>query len=101
MLRIVKLTFEEDKVDDFLKFFNTINTKVAGFEGCNGMKLLQDIHSSNVVFTYSDWSSEEALNNYRYSELFKGVWSTIKPWFAKKAEAWSVDTYFNGFPNQE
>lgn len=98
MLRIVKLTFQEDKLQDFLNFFDTINTKVAGFEGCNGMKLLQDIHQPHVVFTYSDWDDEAALNNYRYSDLFKGVWTTIKPWFDAKAEAWSVDTYFNGFP---
>ena len=37
------------------------------------------------------------LENYRTSETFIGIWSTIKPWFAEKAVAWSVDAYFDGF----
>jgi heme-degrading monooxygenase HmoA len=47
--------------------------------------------------TYSIWDSEEALNNYRDSELFGELWPKIKPWFAAKAEAWSVKTHFDGF----
>lgn len=92
--RIVKLTFQEERIDDFLTFFDTINTRVSRFEGCNGMRLLRDIHHPHIVFTYSYWNSEEALNNYRDSELFGNVWSTIKPWFGGKPEAWSVDTWF-------
>lgn len=94
LTRIVKLTFQEDKIDDFLRFFDTINTRVSTFENCYGMRLLQDLNHPNIVFTYSNWKNEEALNNYRDSELFQGVWSTIKPWFGARAEAWSVSTYF-------
>jgi len=92
--RIVKLTFHEDKIDGFIAFFDTINTKVSRYEGCNGMRLLRDIHRPEVVFTYSYWDSEDALNNYRDSELFGTVWPTIKPWFSEKPEAWTVGTYF-------
>ncbi len=103
LTRIVKLTFQEDKITDFLSFFDTINTRVSNFENCYGMRLLQDLKHPNIVFTYSNWKDEAALNNYRDSELFAGVWSTIKPWFGDKPEAWSVNTYFedgNFFPNQ-
>ena len=55
---------------------------------------MQEKNKPHVVFTYSLWKSEDALNNYRDSELFRGVWSTIKPWFGEKAEAWTVETYF-------
>lgn len=92
--RIVKLTFDTEKINDFLDFFNTINTRVSTFPNCYGMRLMQDIHQPNVVFTYSNWSNEVALNIYRDSDLFKEVWSTIKPWFGGKPEAWSVDVYF-------
>lgn len=96
--RIVKLTFNEHNLNEFIAFFNTINTKVSGFPGCNGMRLHQDIHSPNTVFTYSYWDSEDALNNYRNSDLFKSVWATIKPNFSAKPEAWSCSTYFeSGF----
>ena len=94
LTRIVKLTFQEEKITDFLAYFDTINTRVSTFENCYGMRLMQDIHHPNIIFTYSNWKDEEALNNYRDSDLFGGVWSTIKPWFGGKPEAWSVSTYF-------
>lgn len=94
LTRIVKLTFQPDKTADFLAFFDTINTRVSSFENCYGMRLLQDVNRPEVIFTYSNWKDEAALNNYRDSALFQGVWSTIKPWFDAKAEAWSVSTYF-------
>ena len=92
--RIVKLTFEEDKIDQFIAFFDTINRQVSRFEGCNGMRLLRDRHHPEIVFTYSSWKNEEALNHYRDSDLFGTVWPTIKPWFGAKPEAWTVDTYY-------
>lgn len=95
--RIVKLTFQEDKISDFLSFFDTIKHQVNTFPGCHGMKLLQDIHHPWIVMTYSRWESESALNLYRDSEIFGIVWPTIKPWFTQKAEAWSVEEYFSGF----
>jgi len=97
MIRIVKLTFQEDKIADFLSFFDTIRHVVNDFPGCNGMKLLQDIHNPHIVMTYSNWNEEQDLENYRVSPQFQEIWSTIKPWFGAKAEAWSVDTYFDGF----
>lgn len=97
MIRIVKLHFREDKIDDFLTFFETIKNKVNTFEGCRGMKLLRDKKSTNIMFTYSNWENEQALENYRKSDTFGGVWPVIKPWFKEKAEAWSVEEHFNGF----
>lgn len=96
LVRIVKLTFQEDKIDSFLAFFDTINNRVSGFENCYGMRLMQDIKNPHIVFTYSNWKDEAALNHYRDSDVFQGVWSTIKPWFGAKAEAWSVETYYEG-----
>jgi quinol monooxygenase YgiN len=101
--RIVKLTFQEEKIADFITFFDSIKTQVSGFENCYGMRLHQEKGKPHVVFTYSLWKEEESLNNYRDSALFQGVWSTIKPWFAERAEAWTVDTYYEGgdfSPNQ-
>ncbi|MBL1280975.1 MAG: antibiotic biosynthesis monooxygenase [Fluviicola sp.] len=95
--RIVKLTFEEDKIAEFLAFFDTIKHKVNTFPGCKGMKLYQDINHPTVVMTYSHWESQKDLDNYRNSETFGAVWPKIKPWFAEKPEAWSVEAYFDGF----
>ena len=95
--RIVKLEFQEDKIDSFLSFFDTIKHVVNEFPGCYGMKLYQDIDNPTVVMTYSHWESQLDLDRYRDSDEFGTIWPKIKPWFAKKPDAWSVEAYFNGF----
>lgn len=97
LIRIVKLTFQEDKIDDFLTFFDDIKEKVNSFPGCLGMKLLQGVDDPWVVMTYSHWEKPEDLEHYRNSETFGNIWPTIKPWFSSKPEAWSLETYFDGF----
>ena len=77
--------------------FETVKWKVASFPGCTGMKLLQDIKNPYIIMTYSIWDNEEALENYKNSELFTTIWLSIKIWFDAKAEAWSLQTTFNGF----
>jgi quinol monooxygenase YgiN len=96
MIRIVKLHFQEEKIQDFLDFFEEIKWKVATQPGCGGMKLLRDKKHPNIVFTYSKWVDESALNAYRDSETFGLVWPRIKPWFKHNAEAWSVEEHFDG-----
>ena len=95
--RIVQLEFEQDKINDFLQFFDTIKHKVNSFTGCYGMKLYQDINRPTIVMTYSHWENQEALDAYRHSETFGTIWPKIKPWFCAKPQAWSVGAYFDGF----
>ena len=90
IIRIVKMTFETDKVVDFLAVFNSSKHHIRNMEGCTHLELLNDINSPNIFFTYSYWQSETDLDNYRNSELFKTVWSKTKVLFSAKAEAWSV-----------
>lgn len=97
IIRIVKLHFQEDKIEGFLAFFDTIKHKVNNFPGCEGMKLLRDINQPSIVMTYSHWENEAALETYRTSETFGEIWPAIKPWFAEKPQAWSVLEHFNGF----
>ena len=89
--RIVKLHFQEEKVDDFLDLFDQVVTKVNAFPGCQKMHMLRDINNQSIFITHSLWDSEEDLNKYRDSELFQSIWPTIKPWFAEKPQAWSLD----------
>jgi len=97
LMRIVKLTFREDKINEFLSFFDEIKEQVNSFPGCQGMKLIQDIENPCIIMTYSHWNSLKDLENYRTSETFGKIWPTIKPWFSEKPEAWSMETYFDGF----
>ena len=92
-VRLVKLTFQEENVDKFLGNFEKVKMQIRAFPGNNHVELWQDKTNKNIFFTYSIWNSENDLENYRKSELFKGVWGFAKPLFAAKAEAWSVDRH--------
>ena len=85
------MSFEPSKIEEFLANFETVKTKIRNFEGCNLLELYRDKNITNIFFTYSYWNSEDDLNNYRHSELFKRVWANTKPMFNAKPEAWSVD----------
>ncbi len=97
MIRIVKLTLDPNHLDDFINHFETVKDKINRFPGCLGMQLLLDKKTKGILFTYSEWENEEALNNYRNSELFGQIWPTVKQWFISKPEAWSTSCFFNGF----
>lgn len=97
MTRLVKLTLKEEHVSDFITHFDTVKEKINAFPGCKGMKLLRDKNTPGIVFTFSEWESEDDLENYRISELFASIWPTVKLWFDQKAEAWSTEEYFDGF----
>lgn len=84
------MTFQEDKVKAFQDNFDVNKEKIRNFPGCRHLELWQDENIKNIFMTYSHWDSEEALNQYRDSELFKSVWTYTKTLFADKPTAFSV-----------
>jgi len=88
--RIVRMTFDKDKVNDFKKVFKSVQSKIANFPGCEEVNLYQEFEKENVYFTYSIWQSNDALQAYRSSPLFKDTWSRTKPLFIEKAQAWTL-----------
>ena len=88
--RIVKMTFELDRCDDFQNFFTEIKAQIEGQPGCQGVKLLKDHAESGVFFTFSVWKDQASIDAYRNTELFGKVWPTVKAWFSAKPEAWST-----------
>lgn len=89
--RIVQMTFEENRIDDFQSFFEVRKATIKAFDGCQFLELWQDVHQRNKFFTHSIWESEHHLNQYRFSDFFKETWTATKAMFAEKAQAWSVD----------
>ncbi|MBF9255153.1 antibiotic biosynthesis monooxygenase [Pontibacter sp. 172403-2] len=89
LIRIVRMTFREDRTAEFLEIFRHSKDKIRAFDGCHHVELLQDINRPNVYSTYSLWESEAHLNNYRDSPLFGQVWKATKVLFADKPQAWS------------
>ena len=90
IIRIVKLSFHAEYISNFKTIFEENKQKIVSQKGCNRLEMLKDIKDVNVIFTYSCWDSEDDLNNYRNSEVFKDVWSKSKILFNKKPEAWST-----------
>jgi len=89
--RIVKLTFREEAIADFIAIFEASETAIRNFEGCEQLELWRHTDSSNVFFTYSIWAAPEHLEAYRQSDFFQKTWRSTKALFAEKAEAWSVE----------
>lgn len=91
MIRIVKLTFKPDNLQDFLDFIEPYCSKINSVKGCHGVQFLSDISNPHIFFTYSKWETELDLENYRQSELFQHVWTTVKQWFGDRPQAWSLN----------
>lgn len=87
------MSFKAEDIEKFTQIFYESVDLIHAFDGCQGVRLMRDANNGNVYFTLSKWQSEDHLNNYRSSSLFKTTWAKVKPLFAEKAEAWSlVDT---------
>ncbi len=93
--RLVKLTFLPENTVRFIELFDSIKEKIAAFEGCKRLELQQSKTEPHVFFTISRWESEAALENYRNSELFQSTWTQTKALFDARAEAWTVEKYFD------
>jgi len=91
LIRIVKMGFDEANLDAFLSNFETNKNKIRNFQGCLFLELYRDKNDPTIYFTYSHWESEQHLENYRQSAIFKSVWTKTKPLFNRLPEAWSVD----------
>lgn len=88
--RIVKLTFDPSRIEEFKNLFKDTQHAIQSSKGCIEVKLMKDVSKDNVFFTISKWESEEFLNLYRKSALFDKVWAQTKSYFNDKPEAWSV-----------
>lgn len=96
LVRIVKMSFDPEKISEFLDNFHLNKKAIRNFEGCQLLELYRDQNQSHIFFTYSYWEDNSNLENYRNSELFKQVWAKTKPLFNAQPEAWSVDKVWSG-----
>ena len=90
IIRIVKMHFRAEEVENFRQLFEDRKSMIRDFSGCRHLELWQDNKEPGIFFTYSWWESEAALNAYRDSSFFDDTWALTKQKFAAKPEAWSV-----------
>jgi quinol monooxygenase YgiN len=89
--RIVQMTFEPENIPSFERIFEANKDAIRGFPGCTHLELLRETANPGVFFTFSRWESENALEAYRNSEFFRGVWAQTRVLFAEKPRAWTLD----------
>lgn len=85
------MSFNAAELDTFLNIFHESSPKIRAFEGCRYLSLHRDHHHHAVYFTVSRWDSQEHLDNYRHSDLFRSTWSKTRVLFAEKPSAYSLD----------
>ncbi|TDB64231.1 antibiotic biosynthesis monooxygenase [Arundinibacter roseus] len=91
LIRIVRMTFQPEKMEEFQRIFEASKEQIRNQEGCLHLELWQDIHQRNVFVTHSHWQSEEHLNAYRNSELFRTTWQKTKVLFTEKPLVFSAE----------
>lgn len=89
LIRIVRMTFRPEKVDEFLEIFAQSKQQIRAMPGCRHLELLRDYDAPNIFITHSHWDNDTALNHYRDSELFSATWAKTKVLFAEKPFAFS------------
>ena len=85
------MTFKEEEISAFKSNFEANKDKIKAFPGCHHVELLQAKDNPKIFFTFSVWDGEDALETYRHSDLFKGIWTVTKAMFDGRPEAWSLD----------
>lgn len=90
MIRIVRMHFTENGVDEFLKIFHANKNAIRNFEGCTHLELLKDPENKLIYTTLSHWNDHESLERYRSSPLFRSVWGKVKTLFAGRTQAFSL-----------
>ena len=90
LIRVVRMTFHEERLEEFMEIFEASKHRIRGFKGCSHLELMKDYNDPCVLSTYSIWEDESALNAYRDSELFAGVWAKTKALFSAKPAAFSL-----------
>ena len=70
LIRIVKLSFYENYIDDFITIFENSKDKIRNSSGCRLLELYRDKTENNIFFTNSHWKTEQDLDDYRNSAFF-------------------------------
>lgn len=90
ILRIVRMEFTEETIDQFERLFSTYQSDIRHFPGCQALELHGDPGNELVRYTHSRWESTEALEAYRHSDIFSIVWPQTKVLFGAKPLAYSL-----------
>ncbi len=92
--RIVKMNVNVLDVKKFKDLVQAYQNKILAAQGCKQVNIMCDKKIKTKFFSYSIWESEQDLENYRNSEMFKKTWNEVKQLFSSPAQAWTVEDAF-------
>lgn len=90
-IRIVKMTFRREAIEEFKLLFKGNKERIRAAEGCLHLELWQDKNDPRIFMTYSHWEDSRFLETYKSSDVFGDVWPKTKALFEEKPEAWSLE----------
>jgi len=93
LIRIVRMHIIPEKVDEFVEIFERTKEAIRNVKGCTHLELLRDAEHKSIFTTLSHWNDKSYLEAYRNSDLFKNVWSRVKPLFNHQTEAFSLEKF--------
>lgn len=93
--RIVKMTVQMERTDEFRSILELNSQEVRTFNGCEHLEIFCDKKDRSTIFSYSIWKTERHLNQYLRSEFFRSFWPKLTQFFAAEAQAWTVDNFFD------
>jgi len=91
LVRIVRMTFQPEKIAHFVAIFEASQTKIRAMPGCQHLELLRDVDAPHIFVTHSHWDNADVLNAYRHSDFFRDTWAKTKVLFADKPLAFSLE----------
>lgn len=95
ILRIVKIKIDEVKIDTFKLFMKNLRNEKLRLKGCLHFDYFHEKKNKNIYYTYTIWENEKHLNQYKKSELFKKVISTLNSLSIEEPRAWTIEDAFN------
>jgi heme-degrading monooxygenase HmoA len=93
LIRIVRMQFTDAGESEFLELFGRHQKTIRHFPGCTHLELLKEADRPRSYATLSHWKNPRDLEAYRQSALFESVWGKVRPLFAEKTQAFSLEKY--------
>ncbi len=101
ILRVVKMKVETKKLDAFDLFMSNLHDEKLKLPGCLHFDYFHEKKNRNIYYTYTIWENEKYFKQYKKSELFKEVVSTLKSLCLEQPQAWTIENVFNQVNHEE
>lgn len=101
ILRVVKMNVDEEKRDAFELFMKNLREEKLKLAGCLHFDYFHEKNNKNIFYSYTIWESEKYLKQYKKTDLFIEVVSTLKKLCTEEPKAWTIENVFKEVNHEE